>query len=221
MGDNFKADIDHYNFIYQIKFRMQSVQIIFLKDFICATFIVCMFQYINYSYLNLFTERRYLHAETYQEKLAIIQNNLVVYKQFNYAGTLLSISYFLNFLSRMIYNGFSKKKIKMDIWLLFDLLAGGVNILAFNIVGSSSAESILNVQTKRFYDYYMIMVLIISWLRFFSYFLVVSKISKITLTLFMMLRQTVYFMLILSCYMILMTTVFATLFRDATTADAS
>jgi hypothetical protein len=112
----------------------------------------------------------------------------VVYKQFNYAGTLLSISYFLNFLSRMIYNGFSKKKIKMDIWLLFDLLAGGVNILAFNIVGSSSAESILDMQTKRFYDYYMIMVLIISWLRFFSYFLVVSKISKITLTLFMMLR---------------------------------
>jgi hypothetical protein len=66
MGDNFKADIDHYNFIYQIKFRMQSVQIIFLKDFVCATFIVCMFQYINYSYLNLFTERRYLHAKTYE-----------------------------------------------------------------------------------------------------------------------------------------------------------
>ena len=59
MGDNFKPNIEEYNFIYQIKFRMQSVQIIFLKDFICATFIVCMFQYINYSYLNLFTERRY------------------------------------------------------------------------------------------------------------------------------------------------------------------
>ncbi len=143
-----------------------------------------------------------------------------MYKQFNYAGTLLSISYFLNFLSRMIYNGFSKKKIKMDIWLIFDLLAGGVNILAFNIVGQSSATSILDEQTKRFYDYYMIIVLMISWLRFFSYFLVMGKISKITLTLFMMLRETVNFMLILSCYMILMTTVFATLFRDTETEDA-
>ena len=66
----------------------------------------------------------------------------------------------------------------------------------------------------------MILVLIISWLRFFSYFLVISKISKITLTLFMMLRETVNFMMILSCYMILMTTVFATLFRDAETVDA-
>jgi hypothetical protein len=66
----------------------------------------------------------------------------------------------------------------------------------------------------------MIGVLIISWLRFFSYFLVVSKISKITLTLFMMLRETINFMFILSCYMILMSTVFATLFRDANTTDA-
>ncbi len=43
MGDNFKPNIEEYNFIYQIKFRMQSVQIIFFKDFICATFIVGMF----------------------------------------------------------------------------------------------------------------------------------------------------------------------------------
>jgi len=108
----------------------------------------------------------------------------------------------------------------MDLWLMFDILAGIVNILAFNIVGGSSPDNILNVETKRAYDYYMILVLIISWLRFFSYFLVVSKISKITLTLFMMLRETLYFMMILICYMILMTTVFATLFRDTATDDA-
>jgi len=31
----------------------------------------------------------------------------------------------------------------MDLWLMFDILAGGVNILAFNIVGNSSPENIL------------------------------------------------------------------------------
>lgn len=159
--------------------------------------------------------------DTYEQKVAIIAKNLVTYKNFNFIGTILSISYFLNFVSRMMYNTFSKKKIRMDLWLMFDIIAGGVNILAFNIVGNSSPESILIVQTKRFYDYYMIMVLIISWLRFFSYFLVISKISKITLTLFMMLRETINFMLILGCYMILMTTVFATLFRDAESEDAT
>jgi hypothetical protein len=36
----------------------------------------------------------------------------------------------------------------------------------------------------------------------------------------MMLKETAYFMMILGCYLILMTTVFATLFRDADTQDA-
>lgn len=108
----------------------------------------------------------------------------------------------------------------MDLWLYFDLLAGIINIIAFNIVGGSSPESILNVYTKRAYDYYMILVLIISFLRFFSYFLVISHISKITLTLFMMLKETVFFMVILGCYLMLMATVFSTLFRDCETPDA-
>ena len=68
--------------------------------------------------------------------------NLQLYKQFNFIGTILSISYFLNFAARVIYNTCSKKKIRMDLWLMFDILAGVVNILAFNIVGGSSPENI-------------------------------------------------------------------------------
>jgi hypothetical protein len=119
-----------------------------------------------------------------------------------------------------VYNHYNKKKIPFDLWLYFDLTAGVINIIAFNIVGGSSPESILNTMTKRAYDYYMILVLMISWFRFFSYFLVISHVSKITLTLFMMLRETVFFMVILGCYLMLMTTVFATLFRDTETDDA-
>jgi hypothetical protein len=66
----------------------------------------------------------------------------------------------------------------------------------------------------------MIVVLIVSWLRFFSYFLVIRNVSKITLTLFMMLKEAMNFMLIIACYFIIMTTVFATLFKDADTDDA-
>jgi hypothetical protein len=68
-----------------------------------------------------------------------------VYKQFNFIGTILSVSYFLNFAARIIYNTCSKKKIRMDLWLMFDILAGVVNIVAFNIIGNSSAEDILTV----------------------------------------------------------------------------
>lgn len=132
----------------------------------------------------------------------------------------MSVSFFLNFFHRVIYNRYTKKKIPNDLWLYFDLISGLVTIVAFNVVGSSEPEKILNVYGKRAFDYYMILVLMVSWLRFFSYFLVISHISKITLTLFMMLFETIYFLLILSCYMVLMATVFATLFRDTETEDA-
>jgi hypothetical protein len=36
----------------------------------------------------------------------------------------------------------------------------------------------------------------------------------------MMLKETLIFLLILGCYFVLMTTVFATLFRDCPTADS-
>ena len=50
-----------------------------------------------------------------------------------------------------------------------------MNIIAFNVVGKSTADDILNENTKHLYDYYMIIVLLISWVRFFSYFLVINR----------------------------------------------
>ena len=220
IGSNFRPNIEDYNFLYQFKFRLQSIQILFIKEFICATAIVLVFQYINYSYLNLFTKRRYSFTDDYQEQLTIIGNNLHDYRFLATMGTTLSISYFISFLGRIIYNSYSRRKIFFDLWLLFDLLACVVNLVTFNIIASSSPETMLVEEKKRFYDYYMIVVLIISWLRFFSYFLVINRISKVTLTLIMMLKETLNFLLILGCYLILMTTIFATLFRDCQTEDA-
>jgi NADH:ubiquinone oxidoreductase subunit 4 (subunit M) len=145
MGQNFIPKIAEYNFPFQLKFRNKSVKLIFLTDFLCALGIMCMFQYINYSYLNLFTERRYKDAGSHEETLAIISRNIVQYRQFNFVGTILSVSYFINVLCRVIYNSKNKKKIQFDLWLYFDVIAGIVNIIAFNIVGGSSAENILNV----------------------------------------------------------------------------
>jgi len=58
----------------------------------------------------------------------------------------------------------------------------------------------------------MIGVLTISWLRFFSYFLVITSISRITMSMLEIVNQTIFFMLIFACYFALMVTVFATLF---------
>lgn len=143
-----------------------------------------------------------------------------LYRKYQSAGTILSISFFITLLCRVLYNSKTKKKIAFDLWLYFDIACGIINLVVFNSIGNSAPERFLNPLDNRTLDYYMIVVLIISWLRFFSYFLVMTHISKITLTLFMMLRETLYFLLVLGSYMLLMTTVFATLFRDCRTPDA-
>ena len=61
-------------------------------------------------------------------------------------------------------------------------------------------------------DYFMITVLLLSWLRFFAYFLVVRDISKLLLTLIAMLGDTLSFMFIVFSFILLMTSIFTTLY---------
>lgn len=60
----------------------------------------------------------------------------------------------------------------------------------------------------------MVFVLVISWLRFFFYFLVVKEISRMLLTLFEMLYDTLSFIFIVICYLVIVASVFTTLFQD-------
>lgn len=62
-------------------------------------------------------------------------------------------------------------------------------------------------------------MLILSWLRFFSYFLVLNTVSKLTITLGRMIKEAFGFLIVVSAYMMLATTVFATLFRNVDSED--
>jgi len=70
----------------------------------------------------------------------------------------------------------------------------------------------LDPNTKDSVDYFMIVVLGISWLRFFVYFLVVRTISKLLLTLIAMIGDTLSFMFIVCCFILIMASVFTTLY---------
>jgi hypothetical protein len=94
--------------------------------------------------LILFTERRYKDAATYEEKYSIIEKNLQTYKQISFLGTLLSISFFICFIGRFVYNTFSRRKIKSDIWMLFDISCGCVNIFAFNLISNATTQQMLD-----------------------------------------------------------------------------
>ncbi len=66
----------------------------------------------------------------------------------------------------------------------------------------------------------MILVVVISWVRYFSYFMIVNGVAKMTITLFRMLYDTLSFFVILCAFLLLSSAIFQTLFRDALTEDA-
>ncbi len=70
VGTNFTPKTNDYNFWWQYKSRSRSVVSIFWTDFVCAFVIVCIFQYINYSYLVLFASRKLQHLPTYEDQIA-------------------------------------------------------------------------------------------------------------------------------------------------------
>jgi hypothetical protein len=105
--------------------------------------------------------------------------------------------------------------------MILDVFSGIVNIIAFTSIGNSSAESIHEESKKVYLDYYMIIILVVSWVRFFSYFLVIAPIAKLTITLMVMIRETTYFFLIFMCYLLIMITIFTSLFRNSNSSDAT
>lgn len=115
-------------------------------------------------------------------------------------------------LTKLIVNLFVEVKMPMDKWSFIDLLCSFFNIICFNVIGKTKPETILDTSMKETLDYYVIAVVIVSWLRFFGYFLVIKTISKLLSTLIKMIIDALSFILIVSSYLLLMASIFTTLF---------
>lgn len=61
---------------------------------------------------------------------------------------------------------------------------------------------------------YMNFVLCMSWVRFFAYFLPIRNVSKLILTLFAMVSDTLSFLFIMGCFILIMASIFTTLYQD-------
>jgi hypothetical protein len=106
----------------------------------------------------------------------------------------------------------------LDKWTALDTINAFSNMSAIYLIQWVTPRIYLTSNPepdlKDGVDYFMIMVLCVSWIRFFIYFLVVRKISKLLLTLTSMIKDTMYFMLIVFCFILIMTSVFTTLYQD-------
>lgn len=118
-------------------------------------------------------------------------------------------------ITKFIFNLCVDVKIPLDKWSMIDLISSFFNIVCFNVIGKTKPEAILDPSKKETLDYYVIAVVIVSWLRFFGYFLVIRSISKFLSTLIKMLVDALSFILIMCSYLLLMATIFTTLFGEA------
>jgi hypothetical protein len=172
---------------------------------------VILFQYINFRYLDLFTSKNFENF-TYEEQLALAENNVGIYGDVNYIGTLFSACLVLHLFTKVLFNMMAEVKLPIDLWTIIDLCCSFMNIVAFQVIGSVKAVDILDYQKKSQLDYYVIALIIVSWVRFFSYFLVIRKISKLIMTLVQMIYDMLSFMFVFACYLLIIATIFTTLF---------
>jgi len=114
----------------------------------------------------------------------------------------------------LIFNFMAEVKLPPDKWTMIDIICAFLNIICFNLIGSVSPEQILNSSQKRTLDYYVILVVIFSWIRFFSYFLVVKSISRLMMTLIQMILAAMSFLFIFTCFMVISASMFTTLFQE-------
>ncbi len=113
---------------------------------------------------------------------------------------------------KLCFNMFSNHIIGLDKWTIMDSLSAILNIMAVIVIQKIDPHTFLHPKTKDIVDYFMLLVLCVSWLRFFSYFLVVRSISKLLLTLIEMIGDTVSFLFLVSCFILIMSSIFATLY---------
>lgn len=147
-----------------------------------------------------------------EEKALAVEQALADYQFYYLIGTTVSASLFFHVCAKVVFNLTAEIKMTFDKWTLIDTISCASNIYSFNVIGNASVETFMDDASKQVLDYYVIAVTIFSWIRFFSYFLVIREISKLIMTLFQMLMDTVGFILIVFCYLSIVATVFTTLF---------
>lgn len=214
LTNQFTINIGRVKFWFQYIFRNESIDYLFKKDFICATFLVIVFQFINFQYLELFRERVYRDLPTEQDKINKINDNLDTYSSYNSFGTLCALSLLYSGLCKWGFNKISKDvTLPIDKWTVLDIVCGLVCVVSFNYTRNLSSDDILDQEQKQIVDYYIVAVLVVSWLRYFSYFLLIKPVSKLFMTLIQMLRDTISFMFIMASYLLLAASIFSTLFQ--------
>lgn len=213
LTNQFKVQTESFKYWFQYRFRKESVSYIFIKDLFFAAVLTFIFQYINFQFLSLFRKNQFEDLPTREEQLAKVEENIEIYSRYNLLGSFFALTLIYSVICKAIFNWLSEVKLPLDKWTAIDLVTGVGTLICYNYTRYLTPEGILTPETKQTTDYYVVAVVIFAWLRLFSFFLVIRPISKLLMTLIRMLRDTMSFMFIVTCYLLLAASFFSTLFQ--------
>ena len=211
--NNYTPNINLTSFTYQYKFRKFSINFLYWEDFLFALFMCGLFQYTNFQYLELFNSENFNDMTT-AEKEAAIQTSIDTYQSDSLASMILTGILIMQLVLKACFNILSKRKLPADKWTVGDLIFVLVNMSALNVVSNLQPQSFMTVEDKTSIDYYMIAVVVFSWIRFFMMFLLNKHISPLLAVVGKMIKSTTSFMLIVCCFLVISASIFMTLYMD-------
>ena len=146
--------------------------------------------------------------------VSAMAKNIKIYAGFNFIGTIFSCLILLSIVNKIIFNLAAEVKMPIDKWTIIDLVTATLNVGCFTIIGRASPEVLSDPSQKARYDYFVVAIIIFSWLRFFSYFLVMKSFSKFLMTFIYMVKECVGFIFIIACYLTIVATCYTMLFQE-------
>jgi len=140
----FRPNLD-VDYTFQYKYRINKISFYFLKEFICAFFLLIIFQYINYKYLSLFyidfdpdlvsdTESKYYGMTEDEFWVVKVQEGIDDYSYSIYQSIGFAVALLLQLALKVFFNILSVKKTSIDKWTILDTVCAFLNIGAIVLI---------------------------------------------------------------------------------------
>ena len=115
---------------------------------------------------------------------------------------------------KMVFLSYYKQPQRHHLWFYTDLIVSVSNFIGLAFISRLSATDILNSKTKANYDYAVVVIVVVAWFRWFNYFLLSNKMSKLLVTLLQMVFDTMSFTFILALVLFIFASAFTMRFSN-------
>lgn len=148
--------------------------------------------------------------------VATIQNNISSMYSLMTVACIFSGSLIAQCVMKVIFNiNTDKVSVPIDKWTISDFACGVLNLVANLFYMHISPAELTKDTSENALNYFMIFVLVVTWVRFMMLFLLHRIISKTILILKGVFIETLSFLLLFGIYLLIVASIFTVVFRQS------